>query len=135
MAKKAAKSTKSTKAATSDDNVVRIKAGTSAPKKTKTVAKKAAPIEAEVVAEPAKKAKAEKKPKTKRAKRDFLKPFRAIGGYFKGAWIELRQVRWPTRRATWSFTGAVLVYTAFFLAFVLLLDALFKYLFELLLGK
>ena len=59
----------------------------------------------------------------------------AIGGYFKGAWVELRLVRWPTRRATWSLTGAVLAYSAFFVILVLLLDAAFKYLFELILGK
>jgi preprotein translocase subunit SecE len=64
----------------------------------------------------------------------FASPFRAIGGYFKGAWYELRQVRWPNRRATWSFTAALLVFTAFFAALILLLDALFKYLFQLILG-
>lgn len=61
-------------------------------------------------------------------------PFVAIGQYFKGSWVELRQVRWPTRRATWSLTGAVLLFTAFFVALILLLDAGFKYLFELILG-
>jgi preprotein translocase subunit SecE len=61
-------------------------------------------------------------------------PFAAMGRYFKGAWYELRQVRWPTRRATWGLTGAMLVFTAFFVVLILLLDALFKYLFELMLG-
>jgi preprotein translocase subunit SecE len=63
-----------------------------------------------------------------------LKPFVAFGGYFKGAWFELRQVRWPNRKATWSLTGAVLLFTAFFVVLILLLDVLFKYLFELILG-
>jgi len=63
-----------------------------------------------------------------------LKPLFAIGGYFKGAWFELRQVRWPNRKATWSLTGAVLVFTSFFVVLILLLDLLFKYLFELILG-
>ncbi len=53
-----------------------------------------------------------------------------LGGYFKGAWEELRQVRWPTRRATWGLTGAVLLFTAFFVAFITALDAGFKLLFE-----
>ena len=53
-----------------------------------------------------------------------------IGGYFKGAWIELRQVHWPTRKATWGLTGAVLLFTAFFVVFITLLDAGFKYVFE-----
>lgn len=67
--------------------------------------------------------------------RKIIKPVRAAGGYFKGAWVELRQVRWPNRRATWSLTLAVLAYSAFFVVLVLLLDAGFKYLFELVLGK
>ena len=61
-------------------------------------------------------------------------PISAIGGYFAGAWYELRQVRWPNRKATWSLTLAVLAFTAFFVVLILLLDALFKYLFELILG-
>lgn len=61
-------------------------------------------------------------------------PFIAIARYFKGAWYELRQVRWPNRKATWSLTAAMLVFTGFFVVLILLLDALFKYLFELILG-
>jgi preprotein translocase SecE subunit len=64
----------------------------------------------------------------------LLKPFVMFGGYFKGAWFELRQVRWPNRRATWSLTGAVLLFTGFFVVLILLLDILFKYLFGLILG-
>ena len=61
-------------------------------------------------------------------------PLRATGGYFKGAWEELRQVRWPNRRATWGMTAALLAFTAFFVVLILLLDALFKYVFQLILG-
>lgn len=61
-------------------------------------------------------------------------PFIGLGGYFAGAWAELRQVRWPNRKATWSMTGAMLGFTAFFVVLILLLDALFKYVFELMLG-
>ena len=61
-------------------------------------------------------------------------PFRAISDYFAGAWYELRQVRWPNRRATWGMTAALLGFTAFFVVVILLLDALFKYLFQLILG-
>lgn len=64
----------------------------------------------------------------------MLRPFVALGRYFKGAWVELRQVRWPTRGATWSLTGAVLLFTGFFVVMVLLLDAGFKFLFEMILG-
>ena len=64
----------------------------------------------------------------------LFRPFIAAGRYFKGAWVELRQVRWPTRGATWSLTGAVLLFTGFFVVMVLLLDAGFKFLFEQILG-
>ena len=64
------------------------------------------------------------------AKRRSYGPLGRIGGYFKGAWAELRQVHWPTRRATWGLTGAVLLFSAFFVVFITLLDAGFKYVFE-----
>jgi preprotein translocase subunit SecE len=62
-----------------------------------------------------------------------LKPIVALGRYFKGAWFELKQVRWPNRQATWSLTGAVMLFTAFFVVLILLLDVFFKYIFELIL--
>lgn len=61
-------------------------------------------------------------------------PLVAFGRYFKGAWVELRQVHWPTRKATWSLTFAVLAFTAFFIVLIVLLDAGFKLLFERILG-
>lgn len=72
-----------------------------------------------------------KKPSAK----GIARPFIATGRYFSGAWYELKQVRWPTRRATWGLTAAVLLYTAFFVVIVILLDIGFKYLFDLMLGK
>lgn len=73
--------------------------------------------------------------KPKKPKKGIFKLLAAIGGYFKGAWIELKQVRWPNRRATWSLTLAVILFSAFFLALIVFLDAGFKYLFELILKK
>lgn len=70
---------------------------------------------------------AKKNPFTK----GLVKALRGIGGYFKGAWVELRQVRWPTRRATWELTLAVILFSIFFVVIIVLLDLLFKYLFEL----
>ena len=64
----------------------------------------------------------------------FLKALFAATEYFKGAWAELRQVRWPTRQATWGLTFAVIVFSAFFVVIIVLLDLLFKYLFELILS-
>lgn len=83
---------------------------------------------------PVKKPRKFKKSVNKKPIKGFLRILVSIGGYFKGAWFELRQVHWPNRRATWSLTAAVLIFTAFFVVLVVLLDILFKYLFELILG-
>lgn len=74
--------------------------------------------------------------KTKKVSKDTKKtnPLVAFGRYFKGAWVELQQVHWPTRKATWSLTLAVLAFTAFFILLIVLLDAGFKLLFERILG-
>jgi len=55
---------------------------------------------------------------------------RAIGGYFKGSWQELRQVSWPTRKATWGMTLAVMVFTVVLAVVILLLDLGFEQLFK-----
>ena len=49
-------------------------------------------------------------------------PFRGAGRYVGGAWRELREVRWPNRRATWGLTLAVLLFSASLTLFVILLD-------------
>ncbi len=102
------------------ETVTRIRSGDSIERKKS----KAAPTKVE--------AKKEKRVKVEKERRSYgiLGSFL---GYFKGAWFELRQVRWPTRGATWSLTGAVLLFTAFFVVLILLLDALFKYMFEIIL--
>ena len=71
-------------------------------------------------------------PRAPKAKKDrsAASPFKAIGGYFVGAWQELRQVRWPNRAATWSLTLAVILFSAFFAAIILGLDTAFSYLFK-----
>lgn len=51
-------------------------------------------------------------------------------GYFKGAWHELSQVRWPTRSATWSMTVAVLVFSLIFALLIIVLDIGFNWLFQ-----
>lgn len=109
----------------SDSNVTRIKASDSSSASEK---KSKAPK-----AKSSKSAKPNKGAKPIRATRSLPKPIAGIIGYFKGAWAELRQVHWPTRRATWGLTVAVLGFSAFFVVFILLLDAAFKYLFEIIL--
>ena len=133
VAKKTKKS--SPKSESGGANVVRIRAsGSSSSKATEaTEAVVTAPVKVKAKAKTAK----VEKPKATKVKSGRKSPrvLRAIGGYFKGAWVELRQVRWPNRRATWGLTAAVIAYSAFFVVFVLLLDAGFKYLFELILKK
>lgn len=70
--------------------------------------------------------------KTKRAKQPRAE--KESTNYFKGAWQELKQVRWPTRKATWGLTLAVIIFSLFFVAVILLLDGGFNYLFELIIG-
>lgn len=71
--------------------------------------------------------------KASKAKNGPLALFIAIGGYFKGAWLELRQVRWPDRKSAWGMTVAVILFTGFFVLLIVLLDIGFKQLFELIL--
>ncbi len=70
--------------------------------------------------------------KTKRAKQPRAE--KESTNYFKGAWQELKLVRWPTRKATWGLTLAVVIFSLFFVGVILLLDGGFNYLFELIIG-
>ena len=76
------------------------------------------------------------KPAPKATKKPFIlfRPFVALGRYLKESWLELRQVRWPNRKATWKMVLAVFVYTFIFGAFLLLLDVLFDLIFNNLIG-
>lgn len=65
----------------------------------------------------------------------LARPFVTIGRYLRDSWHELRQVRWPNRAATWKMTLAVLVYCVIFIIFITLLDSLFTFIFNLLLGQ
>ena len=65
----------------------------------------------------------------------IAKPFAAIGRYVHNSWLELRQVRWPSRRASWKMFLALLIYCAIIIAVVMALDALFTWLFNLILGS
>ena len=64
----------------------------------------------------------------------LFRPFVAFFRYLRDSWRELRQVRWPNRKATWKMVLAVLVYTALFVALISLLDLFFTWLFGLILG-
>ncbi len=81
--------------------------------------------------------KNEKKKQAEKTKKTFIlfRPFVAIGRYIKESWQELRQVRWPNRKATWKMVLAVLVYVAMFAVLIFLLDLFFSWLFNLILGN
>ena len=79
-----------------------------------------------------KKIKAEKSKETEGKKVFILfRPFVALGRYLRDSWREIRQVRWPNRKATWKMVLAVFVYTALFVAIISLLDLFFTWLFSL----
>ena len=108
-------------------------------KPTETKTKAQAKQQAKLAKTKAKAAKAKIKTKSntpeKPLKQVFIlaRPFVALGRYLRNSWRELRQVRWPNRKATWKMTLAVLVYCAIFIVFIMLLDALFTFIFDLLL--
>lgn len=64
----------------------------------------------------------------------LIRPFVYFGRYVRESFMELRQVRWPSRKATWKLVLAIFVYTALFIAIIMLLDALFTWLFGLIIG-
>ena len=86
--------------------------------------------EAKKAAKLAKKAKSD-------GKKPFIlfRPFVYLGRYLRDSWHELRQVRWPNRKASWKLVLAVIIYTALFVLLITLLDLFFSWLFSLLLSK
>lgn len=65
----------------------------------------------------------------------LVRPFVRFGRYIRDSWREIRQVRWPNRKATWKMVLAVIGYCIIFMAFLLILDLFFTWLFNLLLNK
>ena len=83
------------------------------------------------------KKKALKAEKKTDEKKPFIlfRPFVYLGRYLRDSWREIRQVRWPNRKATWKMVLAVIIYTALFVIIISLLDLFFTWLFNLILGK
>lgn len=126
------KATATTKKNTETTKVTRITAKDDVPAKAKKPATKADATDKAVKSKEAPKKEVKEKKSVKQDERKGF--FAAIGGYFKGAWYELRQVRWPNRRTTWGLTLAVIAFTAFFVALIVLLDFGFQWLFDQILG-
>jgi preprotein translocase SecE subunit len=97
-------------------------------------------VRAKEAAEAKKAAKAEKKAAKKAAregKKVFIlfRPFVALGRYIRDSFRELRQVRWPDRKSTWKMTFSVILYVILIATFIMLLDALFTFIFNLILKQ
>lgn len=82
------------------------------------------------------KKEAKKEAKENGEKKPFIlfRPFVALFRYLRDSWREIRQVRWPNRKATWKMVLAVLVYTALFVVVITLLDLFFTWLSGVVLG-
>ena len=136
-------------------NITRIKAGESSSKAkkaeeavveseeiTRKVSIKAKNSENKKVREKKKVAKkeAEKadkkalKAKKKAAKGKKVRKSDEEVGYFRGAFREIRQVRWPDRKTTWKLTFTVIGYIVLVAVALMLLDALFTFIFNQVLG-
>ena len=103
-------------------------------KKTSAASAKQKTAKLEDTKKDVKPAKTTKTAAKKTETKDTRPPLVAFGGYFVGAWNELRQVRWPNRRTTWALTFAVLAFSAFFIVVIILLDYGFQWLFQRILG-
>ena len=82
---------------------------------------------------------AQKKEATKPAKKDkkpfiLVRPLVYFFRYLRDSWREIRQVRWPSRKATWKLFFAILIYTLLFGAIIMLLDVFFTWMFNLIIG-
>ncbi|MBP5512089.1 preprotein translocase subunit SecE [Candidatus Saccharibacteria bacterium] len=118
-------------------HVTRIKAGDKKsedkPKKsTSKNVKTAVKIAQNIVKEEKKAVKKEKAVKVKKEKQPgkFVRVITAPFRYVHDSWLEIRQVRWPNRKATWKLVGAIFIYSAFFIVLTMLLDALFNFIFS-----
>ncbi len=119
-------------------HVTRIKAGDKKsedkPKEsTSKNVKTAVKIAKNIVKEEKKAVKKEKAVKVKKEKKPgnkFVRVITAPFRYVHDSWLEIRQVRWPNRKATWKLVGAIFIYSAFFIVLTMLLDALFNFIFS-----
>ncbi|MDR0979782.1 MAG: preprotein translocase subunit SecE [Candidatus Nomurabacteria bacterium] len=64
----------------------------------------------------------------------IFRPFIRFGAYIAASFRELRQMRFPNRKAAWKMTFAVVVYALIFFIFIALLDAFWGIVFRKILG-
>lgn len=136
-----AKSAKGKSKQKSQNRITRITAGDKAakPKKPSILATaKELAGRAQAEKSSAKTTKTSAKTKTAASKsknsKNHRNPLSTITDYFRGAWQEIKQVRWPDRRSTWGMVGALIVFTAALFLVIILLDYGFAWLFKLIMG-
>ena len=113
----------------SEPTITRKKVVVKDKKTEKTKREKTKAAEKKISASVASGEKAEKKPFF------LVAPFVYLWRYLRDSWYELRQVRWPKRKYTWKMVLAVIIYSAFFMVLISLLDLFFSWLFGLILGN
>lgn len=113
---------------------VSVKAKNSENKKLRAADKKAVKAKAKAIRKDKRNAEKKEIPKWLKPLWVISTPFRAIGRYFRDSFRELRQVRWPNRKNTWKITFSVILYVVAIVIFIMLLDALLKFLSDKLLG-
>ena len=64
----------------------------------------------------------------------LVRPLVYFFRYLRDSWKEIRQVRWPSRKATWKLFFAIIIYTFIIGAIIMLLDVFFTWLFNLIIG-
>jgi preprotein translocase SecE subunit len=116
--------------------VTRIKASDNGPKADDEPEKITRKVSVKAKNSESKKAVAAKKAKAKEQKKAEKKADKKEKkvGYFRGAFREIRQVRWPNRKETWKMTLSVIVYVIILATAIMLLDALLQLIFNKLLG-
>lgn len=60
----------------------------------------------------------------------LIRPIVYFFRYLRDSWREIRQVRWPSRKATWKLFFAIIVYTLLIGAIIMLLDVFFTWIFN-----
>ena len=120
--------------------VTRIKASDNGPKTKSEPEEITRKVSVKAKNSESKKTKIANKKAEKKADKDAKKSLKKVDakekkvGYFRGAFQELRQVRWPSRKETWKMTLSVIIYVVLLAAIIMLLDALLQFIFNKILG-
>lgn len=118
-------------------HVTRIKAKENGPNSTEKADEKAKNPPVKTPKEQPKKVESDKKSdkqsdKKKSTKKPFIliRPIVYFFRYLRDSWREIRQVRWPSRKATWKLFFAIIIYVLIIGGIIMLLDIFFTWLFN-----